>query len=333
MTQAVLYDGAGPATQVLRVGDIADPGEPGYSQILIRVTAFPVHPGDLQAVAGPFRGRPGTPMIAGLEATGVVEAIGPGTEAPPGVVVGARVTFIHAGAWSERVITDTQTIAAVPPDVPDDHAARMLINPLTAQLLRRATQRSPATGYNGVTIQAAAGSAVARLLTATSIQHDETLVNLVRSPEGAEPLAARFPSIPVIVTDHAGWRDEVRRAAGERPITVALDPVGGRLAADLLGLLADGGILVAYSALGPEPVPLHYRDLQRGLTITNVNVGRWSTITSLQERAWDIETAIGMVLQHPAQLDVAAHYDLHEIAAAAEHATRPGKVGIIVVHP
>jgi NADPH:quinone reductase-like Zn-dependent oxidoreductase len=272
-------------------------------------------------------------MIAGLEATGVVEAIGPGTEAPPGVVVGERVTFVHSGAWSERVITDTQMVAAVPPNVPDDHAAQMLINPLTAQLLRRATQHSPATGYNGVTIQAAAGSAVARLLTATSIQHDETVVNLVRSREGAERLAARFPSVPVVVTDHTGWQDDVRRAAGERPVTVALDPVGGRLAADLLGLLADGGILVAYSALDPEPVPLHYRDLQRGLTITNVNVGRWSTITSPQQRTWDIETAIAMVQQHADQFDVAAHYDLHEIGAAAEHATRPRKVGIIVVHP
>lgn len=121
-------------------------------------------------------------------------------------------------------------------------------------------------------------------------------------------------------------------AAAERPVTVALDPVGGRLAADLLELLDDGGFLITYSALDPEPVPLHYRDLQRGLTITNVNVGRWSTITSAQQRAWDIETAIAMVQQHPGQLDVAGHYAVHEIASAAEHATRPGKVGIIVVH-
>jgi NADPH:quinone reductase-like Zn-dependent oxidoreductase len=115
-------------------------------------------------------------------------------------------------------------------------------------------------------------------------------------------------------------------------VTVALDPVGGRLAADLLGLLDDGGILVTYSALDPEPAPLHYRDLQRGLTITNANVGRWSNITSPQQRAWDIETAIDMVQQHPGQLDVAAHYDLNEITAAAKHATRPRKVGTIVVH-
>jgi NADPH:quinone reductase-like Zn-dependent oxidoreductase len=149
VTKAIVYDDAGPATRVLRVEDVADPGEPGYGQILVRVTAFPVHPGDLQAVAGPFRGRPGTPVIAGLEATGVVEAIGPGTQGSTGIVVGGRVTFIHSGAWSERVITDTQMVAAVPPDVPEDHAAQMLINPLTAQLLRRATQRSPATGTPG----------------------------------------------------------------------------------------------------------------------------------------------------------------------------------------
>jgi NADPH:quinone reductase-like Zn-dependent oxidoreductase len=61
MTQAVLYDSAGPVTRVLRVGHTADPGDPGHGQILVRVTAFPVHPGDLQAVAGPLRARPGAP--------------------------------------------------------------------------------------------------------------------------------------------------------------------------------------------------------------------------------------------------------------------------------
>jgi NADPH:quinone reductase-like Zn-dependent oxidoreductase len=332
MTRAVLYEDAGPAERMLHVGEIADPGEPGYGQVLVRVTAFPVHPGDLQAVTGPFRGVPGTPVIAGLEATGVVEAIGPDADASPGVAVGARVTLIHSGAWRERLIANTEMLAAVPAGVSDDAAAQMLINPITAQLLRRAAQRSPATGYNGVTIQTAAGSSVARLLTATSIQHGEALVNIVRSREGTAQLAARFPSVPVVATDHDQWQDDVRRAAADRPVTVALDPVGGGLGADLLDLLAPDGILVAYAALASELVPLHYGALQRGLTITSVNVARWSLIASPQQRAWDIETATAMVQQHPDQLDVAAHYDLQDISTAAEHGTRRGKVGTVIVH-
>jgi NADPH:quinone reductase-like Zn-dependent oxidoreductase len=49
MTRAVVCEHAGPADRTLHVGDIADPGEPGYGQVLVRVTAFQVHPGDLHA--------------------------------------------------------------------------------------------------------------------------------------------------------------------------------------------------------------------------------------------------------------------------------------------
>jgi NADPH:quinone reductase-like Zn-dependent oxidoreductase len=45
MTHAVPYEDAGPAEQTLHVADIADPGEPGYGQVLIRVTAFPADRG------------------------------------------------------------------------------------------------------------------------------------------------------------------------------------------------------------------------------------------------------------------------------------------------
>jgi hypothetical protein len=48
--------------------------------------------------------------------------------------------------------------------MPDAVAAQLMINPLTAVLLRRAAERTGAIGYNGVAVQTAAGSQVARLL-------------------------------------------------------------------------------------------------------------------------------------------------------------------------
>ncbi|MFD8377293.1 hypothetical protein ACFV2X_01695 [Streptomyces sp. NPDC059679] len=59
-----------------------------------------MHPGDLQAVEA-YPGKAATPVPAGVEATGVVAAIGPGTPVAPGVEVGGRVTvFPYPGAWS-----------------------------------------------------------------------------------------------------------------------------------------------------------------------------------------------------------------------------------------
>jgi NADPH:quinone reductase-like Zn-dependent oxidoreductase len=299
--------------------------------VLVRVSAFPLHPGDLQAVAGRDAGRADTPVVAGLEALGIVEAIGPDTVVRPGVNVGSRVAVIHPGAWQERLAADADLVAAVPGEVSDDVGAQMLINPLTAQLLRRAVQRSSATGYNGVAIQTAAGSSVARLLTAMMVDHGEAMINVVRSADAAGRLADKFPTVPMVSTADDGWADAVRRHAADRPITAALDPVGGPLGAELLKLLSAGGTLVAYSWMVQEPTPIMYRELIRGLDITHVNVGRWQETTSSTQRTWDIDVAEETVRRYPWAFAAAETYNLRDLQAAIAHVLKPGKTGTVVV--
>jgi NADPH:quinone reductase-like Zn-dependent oxidoreductase len=59
------------------VVDVDAPPAPGPGQVKVRVTTFPVHPGDLQAVAA-ARPTPSRPIIAGVEATGEVLEAGQG---------------------------------------------------------------------------------------------------------------------------------------------------------------------------------------------------------------------------------------------------------------
>ncbi|MGO4426353.1 alcohol dehydrogenase catalytic domain-containing protein, partial [Streptomyces sp. MCAF7] len=121
---------------------------PEHGQVLIRTTAFPVHPGDLQAVEA-YPGEAARPVPAGVEATGVVEAIGSDTRVAPGVEVGARVTvFPQPGAWSQWIVADAEVVVAVPDELPDEIAAQLLANPLTAVMLRREAQEHLAFGYD-----------------------------------------------------------------------------------------------------------------------------------------------------------------------------------------
>jgi NADPH:quinone reductase-like Zn-dependent oxidoreductase len=120
-------------------------------------------------------------------------------------------------------------------------------------------------------------------------------------------------------------------AAG-RTITAALDPVGGRLAADLFGLLSPGGTLVAYSALADEPIPVHAATLLgSALAIRGATISRWVTMTSPQQRAWDIATAVFIAQDFGHAFVVAGHYRVADIGAAADHAVRPGKAGTALV--
>ncbi|XER99914.1 hypothetical protein HEP87_57230 [Streptomyces sp. S1D4-11] len=74
MNRRVVHTRGGSPADVLTVIEEPEP-TPGTGQVLIRTTAFPVHPGDLQAVEA-YRERRRSRIPVSVEATGVLEAIG-----------------------------------------------------------------------------------------------------------------------------------------------------------------------------------------------------------------------------------------------------------------
>lgn len=77
----------------MEVGEVADPGEPGAGQVLVRPEAVGICGSDLHFLTGelatPPEFGPQYPRVQGHEFAGVVEALGPGC--PPELVVGQRV--------------------------------------------------------------------------------------------------------------------------------------------------------------------------------------------------------------------------------------------------
>jgi NADPH:quinone reductase-like Zn-dependent oxidoreductase len=86
MARKVVYERSGEPAQVVRIVESGEPQAPQRGQVLVRVTAFSVHPGDLAGIAGPF--VDGDALVPGAEATGTVEAIGPDTPVAAGVAAG-----------------------------------------------------------------------------------------------------------------------------------------------------------------------------------------------------------------------------------------------------
>jgi NADPH:quinone reductase-like Zn-dependent oxidoreductase len=93
MTLAVTDSRPGAPTGTLDVTDIGAVPAPGPKQIQVKVAAFSIHPGDLLGIAS--RQTHGTPVVAGVEATGVVTATGPGVTSytRPPQRVGGRTGF------------------------------------------------------------------------------------------------------------------------------------------------------------------------------------------------------------------------------------------------
>ena len=56
MTLAITYRRSGDPAEILEVTDIGESSPPGPGQVQVRVSAFPIHPGDALAIS--LRPRP-----------------------------------------------------------------------------------------------------------------------------------------------------------------------------------------------------------------------------------------------------------------------------------
>ncbi len=328
MSLAITYRRGGDPSEVREVTDIGEPRPPGPGQVQVQVSAFPIHPGDLLAVSAAETS--GREQVAGIEATGVVTEVGAGvTRFNPG----ARVTFFpQPGAWRQIVNVDAAIAVRVPDSVPDEVAAQLLCNPITALMLRRAAQQHFGVGFDAVVLNNAAASSVGRLFTAVAEQHQIATISIVRSEQRAEQLRDRSPTVPVVSTSDPDWVEQVHTTAAGRPIPVALDPVGGAAAHDLLSALSPGGTLIIYGELAQEPIELHAATvLHSALGITGLTINRWLAAVSPEQRASDVATAAMITADLPHHFDVAATYPLDQIADAVRHVSQPGKVGTVVV--
>lgn len=107
--KAAWYERAGPAQDVLTIGDLPDPVA-GPGEVLVRVAVSSVHPSDVKLRAG---GRPGVdgigyPLIVPhSDGAGTIEAVGVGVD--PGRV-GQRV-WLWNGQWQRSHGTCAELIA------------------------------------------------------------------------------------------------------------------------------------------------------------------------------------------------------------------------------
>lgn len=112
--------------------------EPGPGQIRIRVRAAAVNPTDtvLRAGTSPRAQDLEPPFVPGMDAAGVVDAIGPGTDTD--LQIGEQVMAVVVprgahGAYSEQLVLPAASVARVPAGQSAEAAATLPMNGLTAR--------------------------------------------------------------------------------------------------------------------------------------------------------------------------------------------------------
>jgi NADPH:quinone reductase-like Zn-dependent oxidoreductase len=245
---------------------------PGPGEVTIEVRAAGMNPADYKRVAhGTDRGQ--LPMPVGYECSGVLTAIGPGTEIASGAgAVGDEVlAFRVRGAYATALTVRASDVFAKPASLPFEDAACLLLAGATAAEMLHVTGVKAgdtvlvhgASGAVGVSVLQQAALLGARVIGTAS----ERNFDLVRR-FGGEPVAYG-PGLEQRVTD-----------AAPGGIDAALDTVGTAEAVDTsLALVSDRGRIVSIAAAGRAaadgfqaiggamPASLTFRDAVRGRLI------------------------------------------------------------------
>ena len=136
MTHAIrIHQTGGP--EVLKWESV-QVGEPGPGQVRLQHRAVGLNYIDVYHRSGLYPIQ--LPATPGLEASGVVEAVGPGVTE---VKVGDRVAYASSpmGAYSEARLMQADRLVVLPGVISDGQAAAMMLQGLTAQYLLRRTYR------------------------------------------------------------------------------------------------------------------------------------------------------------------------------------------------
>ncbi|MBB5787306.1 zinc-binding dehydrogenase [Jiangella mangrovi] len=317
----------GPATN-LRYEEVPDP-VPAAGQVRIAVEASGVHLVDTALRAGSSGGgplaAPSLPAIPGREVAGTVDLVGDGVSA---AWVGRRVVA-HLGAasagYARLAVAPVASLHEVPDGLGSDAAVAMIGTGRTAVgVLDVAGLRAD----DVVLVTAAAGG-----LGSLFVQAGHNAGAVVGGVAGgAEKVAlVRASGASVAVSYEApGWPEAVRRALGDRAVTVVLDGVGGTIGRAAMDLMGVGGRLVMFGWSSGVMVPFEPVDLvDRGLTATWA-VGR--RLTARPGALRDLETralaaaAAGELVPRVQRFPLENAADAH---AALESRRTTGKVVLV----
>jgi NADPH2:quinone reductase len=255
---------------------------PGPGDVLVRVRAAGVNYADLVQRRGRYRGGPRPPYVPGLEASGVIEAVGEGVSPER---VGERVMMLALATYAEFLVISAEETLPVPDGWSFEEAAAFPLVTLTAYhgLHTVAHLRSGET----VLIHAAAGG-----LGTAAVQIAAAAGACVIGTASSEEKLARVRSLGADHTVNYRTTDflgEVQRITNDRGVDVVLESVGGDVFDRSLRALAPLGRLVVFGASSGEirkidPMQLVY-DSQAvmGFHLRSVRARRELLQASLQE--------------------------------------------------
>jgi len=238
MTHAIrVHQHGGPEVMQWEPVDLPAPG-PG--EALVRHSCVGVNYIDVYFRTGAYPPAQ-LPFTPGMEAAGVVEAVGDGVTE---VAVGDRVAYAAPppDAYAERRVIAAHRLVGLPEEIADEQAAAMMLKGMTAQYLLRRTYR--VQPGDTILFHAAAGG-VGLIACQWAKALGATVIGTVGSAEKAE-LARRHGCDHPVNYNEEDFVERVREITGGEGVAAVYDSVGADTFERSLDCLRPLGVLASF---------------------------------------------------------------------------------------
>lgn len=284
-------------------------GKPGPGEVLIRHKACGLNYIDVYFRTGLYPQN--LPAGLGMEAAGIVEAVGDGVLH---VVVGDRVAYAGRplGAYSEARVMPAAQLVRLPDSISFETAAAMMLQGLTVQYLFHRTY--PLKGGETILFHAAAGG-VGLIACQWARAIGVNMIGTVGSDEKAA-LAKAHGCAHVINYNKENFVERVREITEGKGVSVVYDSIGKDTFIGSLDCLAPLGMMVSFgNASGPVPAFSLSELASRGsLFITRPSLMNYTANrVALEQMASHLFT---MVESGKVKIDIRQRYPLSEVARA-----------------
>jgi NADPH:quinone reductase len=267
--------------------DEVEVGDPGEGQVRLRQTAVGLNFIDVYHRTGLY--PVALPFVPGVEAAGVVDAVGGGVTH---LKSGDRVAYaMVVGAYAESRLIAADRVVKLPANIDDRTAAAMMLQGMTARYLIRDIYKVGPS--DTILIHAAAGG-VGLIVCQWASALGATVIGTVSSEEKAALAKANGCHHPIVYT-REDFPTRLLQITGGRKLPVIYDSVGKDTFMKSLDCLSPRGLMVLFGASsGPVP-PLDLGVLaQKGsLLVTRPTLATFvATRALLEESSADLFDAV-----------------------------------------
>ena len=309
--------------EVLALVDLPTP-EPKAGEILVRHEAIGLNFIDIYQRSGLYPMK--LPSRLGLEAAGIVEAVGQGVTR---FKAGDRVVYCSSlGAYAEANVVPADKAVRLPDSISFETGAAALLKGLTAEFLARRIWKLQAGDW--ALVHAAAGG-VGLILCQWLKSLGIRVIGSVSTP--AKAALCLDHGAEVVLTSGEDIAARVREITGGKGVPVVYDSVGATTFEASLASLARRGLLVSFgNASGPAPAVEPLR-LSRGGSLFVTRPTLFDYVATTEELDEAAAALFAVIASGAVKIEIGQRFDLADIAKAHSALAARETTGATVIKP